>query len=225
MSRNTPRRAKYGVLLQALVAILLAASIVAISLFAPTEKTMGDVQRIVYVHVAVAWFALVSFVMMAATGAAYLIRRDLWWDQWSQSAAELSWLCCLLTLVTGSFWARAAWGTWWSWDPRLTTSLILWTLCCGTLIVRSNFEDPHRRARVGAVLAIVGTLDIPLVLLAARWFRGIHPASPGMDPSMRMVLLMSVVGFSGLFGLLLVRRRSQLRLEASLERLRQRIED
>ena len=214
----------YRIARSVLVAVLLTGAIVAIFVLAPTERTMGATQRIVYVHVAVAWFALLSFVIMATAGAMYLARRDLSWDHWAQAAGELSWLCCGLTLVTGSLWARSAWGTWWTWDPRLTTSLILWTLCSGCLIVRGNLDDPHRRARVGAVLAIVGSLDIPLVLIAAHWFRGVHPASPGMEPSMRAVLFASLVGFTALFGLLLARRREQLHLENLVARLEQDVE-
>ncbi len=205
-----------------LVSGLVAAAILAIFLFAPTERTMGDAQRIVYIHVPVAWVGLLGLVVTAGTGLMYLLRRDLAWDQWSQAAAELGWLCCGLTLVTGSCWAHAAWKTWWTWDPRLTTAFILWTILSGYLIVRAQLDDPHRRARLAAVVAIVGVLDVPLVILAARWFRGMHPASPQMDPSMRAVLLLSVVGFSAVFAMLFVRRRTQLRLEGLLNVLQQR---
>ena len=203
-----------------LVGGLLLAAIVGIFLIAPTEATMGDAQRILYVHVAVAWLALLGFIVMAATGLMYLLRRDLAWDHWSQAAAELGWLCCSLTLVTGSLWAHAAWNTWWTWDPRLVTSFALWAMYCGVLMVRSNVDDPHRRARLGAVLALLGVLDVPLVALATRWFRGIHSVSPSMEPSMRAVLLLSIIGFSALFVLLFMRRRTQLRLESAVETLR-----
>lgn len=201
---------------------LVAAAILAIFLVAPTETTMGDAQRILYVHVSVAWFGLVGFVIMAATGIAYLLRRNLGWDHWSQAAAEVGWLCCGLTLVTGSFWAHSAWGSWWTWDPRLTTSFVLWAIYSGCLIVRGSLEDPHQRARVAAVLAILGALDVPLVALATRWFRSIHPVSPEMEPSMRLVLLVSVVAFTALFGLLLARRRTQLHLGSLLSNLEPR---
>ena len=94
---------------------------------------MGDAQRIVYVHVAVAWLGLLGFVhRWPARRADVSLRRDLAWDHWSQAAAELGWLCCGLTLVTGSLWAHAAWGTWWTWDPRLTTAFILWAISRAT---------------------------------------------------------------------------------------------
>ncbi len=143
-----------------LVGVLLTVAIVAMYL-APTEQTMGDAQRVMYVHIAVAWLALLGFVAMAACGLGYLLSRNLWWDQWSQAACEVGWLCSTLTLVTGSLWAHAAWGTWWTWDPRLVTSFILWAFYSGNLILRSGLEDSHQRARLGAVLAIIGCRGCP----------------------------------------------------------------
>jgi len=200
---------------------LLLAAIVAVCLIAPTESTMGTVQRIMYGHVAMAWFALMSFVATALTGLMYLVQRRLAWDHWSQASAELAWLCWSLTLVTGSLWARSAWGTWWTWDPRLTTAFVLWGICSGYLILRNGVDDPHRRARLSAAMAILGLLDVPLVVLATRWFRGIHPASPQMEPMMRDVLILSVLGFGAFLLLLLVRRRCQLKQECLLTALEQ----
>lgn len=203
----------------AAVAGLMAVAIVTIFVVAPTERSMGDAQRILYVHVAVAWSGLWALVIMAGTAVCYLVRRDLKWDHWSQSAAELGWLCCVLTLVTGSLWARAAWGTWWTWDPRLTTTFILWAVCSGYLLLRGALEDPHRRARLAAVLAILAAMDLPLVVLATQWFRGIHPASPEMEPPMRAALWASIVAFSSLFAMLLAQRYGQLRLADALAAL------
>ena len=128
-------------------ALFLGAAILAVFVIAPTEQTMGDAQRIVYVHVAVAWSGLWAFLVAAGAGLGYLVRRNLAWDYWSQAAAEVAWLCCALTLITGSLWARAAWGTWWTWDPRLTTTFILWAVLSGYLLLRAGLEDPCRRAR------------------------------------------------------------------------------
>jgi heme exporter protein C len=211
--RTAERSAVGTVAWNVLLAGLLALAIWSIFLFAPTEQTMGQAQRIVYVHVSVAWLGLLGLLVMAASGTGYLVRRNLAWDHWLQAAGELGWLCCGLTLITGSLWAHEAWGTWWEWDPRLTTSFILWAIYSGILLVRASVEDPHRRARIGAVLAILGTLDTPLVVMATRWFRGLHPVSPQMEPTMRITLLISVLGFSVLFATLLVRRRGQLDLE------------
>jgi heme exporter protein C len=191
---------------------------------APTEQTMGDAQRVLYVHVAVAWVALAAFIAMAACGLGFLLGRNLQWDHWSQAACEVGWLCSTLTLMTGSLWAHAAWGTWWTWDPRLTTSFILWAFYCGNLILRSGLEEPHQRARLGAVLALIGAADVPLVVMATRWFRGVHPVAPEMEPSMRYTLLASVIGITGVMTLLLIRRRNQLELDNRVAQLQMQLE-
>jgi heme exporter protein C len=188
-------------------------------LFAPEEQTMGQTQRIVYIHVSVAWFGLIGFLTTAASGLMYLLRRNIAWDDWAQAAAEVGWVCASLTLATGSLWAHEAWNTWWTWDPRLTTSLILWTIYAGYFIVRSSIADSHRRARVGALLSIVGALDVPLVVMATRWFRGMHPVSPVMEPAMRVVLLLTAVAFTTFFAYLLAYRRMQLALQRQVDLL------
>lgn len=194
------------------IACLIVVSTWMIFFVAPTEATMGDVQRIVYLHVSVAWCGLAGFLAMGCCGAIYLVRRRLEWDFWSQAAGEVGWLCATLTLITGSAWAHEAWGTWWTWEPRLTSSLVLWVIYAGIFLVRSSITDPHRRARIGGVLAVVGMSDVPLVLMATRLFRGVHPVTPEMDPRMRLVLLVSVISFTALFAYLAVQRRRQLEL-------------
>lgn len=186
----------------------------AIFLAAPREITMGDVQRIVYLHVAVAWCGLAGCVAMGVSAATYLARRDSAWDRWSQTAGELGWLCTTLTLATGSLWAHEAWNTWWTWEPRLTASLVLWLGFAGYFLVRASLDDAERRARLSAVLAVLTLADVPLVIMATRWFRGIHPVTPEMDPRMRLVLLTCVVAISALFVLLAVLRKTQLDLAA-----------
>jgi heme exporter protein C len=173
--------------------------------------------RIVFIHVPVAWLGLLGLLLTAGGGAMYLATRNRLWDQWSQAAAELGWLCCGLTLATGSLWAHAAWGTWWTWDPRLTSAFILWMIYSGYLILRAQFDDPHRRGRLSAVFAILGALDVPLVFVAANWFRGIHPAAVSPEPTTRWVLGCIVAGFTIVFVLLLIWRRRQLHLRAVLQ--------
>jgi heme exporter protein C len=211
-------KSRHPVLWTSLLGVLLTVAIVAVYL-APTEQTMGDAQRVMYVHIPVAWLALLGFIATAACGLGYLRSRNLWWDQWSQAACEVGWLCSTLTLVTGSLWAHAAWGTWWTWDPRLVTSFILWAFYSGNLILRSGLEDAYQRARLGAVLAIIGVADVPLVVMATRWFRGVHPVSPEMEPAMRYALLASVVGLTAVMSILLFRRRTQLQLESRVAQL------
>ena len=200
----------------ALVAGLLATVFALAAWGVPAEATMGDAQRVLYVHVPMAWLALAGFVLMATTSIFYLATRKLYWDRWSSAATELGWLACGLTLATGSLWALEAWGTAWTWDPRLTSSFVLWLIYGGCLVARRNISDERRRAQVSSVLACVGAADVPLVIMATRWFRGIHPVAPEMEMKMRIVLLFSLSAFSMLFALLLVWRKRQIDLESLL---------
>jgi heme exporter protein C len=202
-----------------LICLLMAAAMSAVFIIAPEEQTMGPAQRIIYVHVSVAWFGLIGFLLTAGCGFMYVLRRDFAWDDWSRSAAEVGWICSTLTLATGSLWAHEAWNTWWTWDPRLTFSLILWTIYAGYFVARGSIEDPRQRARVAAVMSIVGALDVPLVIMATRWFRGMHPVSPAMEPIMRAVLLLSATAFMAFFVYLVVTRRSQLELQRHIQLL------
>jgi heme exporter protein C len=195
---------------------LLLSVMLIIAMCAPAEATMGDGYRIVYLHVPVAWLGLFGFLVMAGCGVGYLLSRDLRWDHWAHSAAELGWLCCGLTLATGSLWARAAWGAWWIWEPRLTTCFVLWLIYAGCLVIRSSLTDMHQCARLGSVFAIVGAIDIPLVVMATRWFRGMHPVSPEMEGSMRTVLAWNIALFTLWFAVLLWQRRNQLQWESAL---------
>ena len=211
MKSLSPDRISMGTLATgALITCLVFASMWMIFFVAPTEATMGDVQRIVYIHVAVAWCGLAGCLAMGCCGAMFLVRRRLEWDFWSQASGEIGWICSTLTLITGSAWAHEAWGTWWTWEPRLTLSLVLWIIYAGLFLVRSSIEDPYRRARIVGVLAVVGMSDVPLVLMATRWFRGVHPITPEMEPRMRLVLWASVISFTALFAYLAVLRRRQL---------------
>lgn len=200
----------------------MVATNLAATFLVPADASMGDAQRIVYVHVSLAWISIAGFIVMAATGVQYLRQRDLRWDHWSHAAAELGWLSCGLTLLTGSLWAHEAWGTWWTWDPRLTTAFLLWMAYSACLTLRGSLKDEHRRAQICAVLAAVGLVDVPFVVMATRWFRGIHPVSAEMDPSMKIVLCMSVVAYTTFFALLLIERQRQLRLASVLSDLTHR---
>lgn len=197
-------------LVHLLAATLAGAAVLAIFCIAPTEKTMGPVQRILYVHVAVAWFALGACLVMGISAMGYLLTRRRAWEHWSCAAAETGWLAATLTLITGSLWAHAAWNIWWTWDPRLTTVFLLWALYSAGLLIRATAADPHQGARLAAVLAVVALLDLPLIFLATRWFRGMHPVAPAMPVVMRAVMGLAAAGFGLVLVLLLLHRRAQL---------------
>jgi len=206
-------------LVHLLAGALALAAVIAIFFVAPTEKTMGPVQKILYLHAAVAWFALGACLLMGVAALGYLATRRPAWDHWSCAAAETGWLAATLTLITGSLWAHAAWNTWWTWDPRLTTVFLLWALYSAGLLIRQTVPDAERAARLSAVLALVALVDLPLIFLATRWFRGMHPVAPAMPPVMRAVLGLAAAGFGIVFLLLLVERRAQLAAAHRLDRL------
>jgi heme exporter protein C len=179
-------------------------------LYAPLEVTMGRVQRVFYFHVASAWVGMLGFLVAAVAGIGYLRTGKRSWDNFSLASVEISVVFLLIAIVSGSIWARPIWNTWWTWDPRLTTTTIMVLIYAAYLMLRSGIEDPDRRARFGAVYAIVGFVSVPFTVLSIRIFRTIHPVVIGsgdptaegtFDMSTRMLqtLIFSVVVFSIMF--------------------------
>ena len=152
----TTRPGRIDALLSGASLLLMLAALYFALVYAPTERVQGNVQRIFYFHVPLAWVAYLAFFVVFVASIAYLRTRSAWWDALARSSAEVGLLFTTLVLITGSLWARPIWGTWWSWDARLTTSLILWFIYVGYLLVRSSVADRQRGARFGAVLGIVG---------------------------------------------------------------------
>jgi heme exporter protein C len=148
----------------------------------PTERTMGVVQRIFYIHVPAAWVAFLAFGIVAVCSAIYLWLKDDRLDMAALAAAEGGMLFTTIVLLTGPLWGRVAWGTWWTWEPRLTLTLLLWFIYLGYFMVRASTENPERGKRFAAVVGIVGALDIPLIHLSVQWFRSLHPAPVVMRP-------------------------------------------
>ena len=143
--------------------------------FAPTERVMGEVQRVFYFHVATAWVGLLGFVAAGVTGVIYLNTQNLKWDLVEQAAVEISLVFFFLAIVLGSIWARPIWNTWWTWDPRLTSASIVELIYLAYLMLRQGIDDPDRRARFGAVYTLVGAISVPITFLSIRLFRTIHP--------------------------------------------------
>jgi heme exporter protein C len=167
----------------------------------PTEREMGIVQRIFYFHVSSAWVAFLGFFLVAGASAVYLWNGSRAADRLAEAAAEVGVLFCTLVLVTGPLWARPIWGVWWTWDPRLTMTVILWAIYASYLMLRAFGGEDDAVRRYAAVLGIIGVLDIPIIMVSVRLLRGIHPAvltrneggSGLVDPWMRLALLVSSI--------------------------------
>jgi len=155
--------------------ILLGISAYLALVFAPTELVMGDVQRVFYFHIGTAWTALLGFIFTAVLSVIYLVTKDLKWDRFQVASIEVSLVFFFITIVLGSIWARPAWNTWWTWDPRLTTAAITELIYVAYFMLRQGIDDPDRRARFGAVYALIGGISAPITFFAIRLFRTIHP--------------------------------------------------
>ncbi len=207
-----------------LTGILMAAAIYMTFVYVPTEADQGIVQRIFYFHVPCAWVAFGAFGLVAIAGIFYLWLGQPVWDDLGYAAAEIGMVFCTLVLVTGSIWAKPIWGAWWTWDSRLTTTLILWLLYGGYLMLRAMADDTPQVARFAAVIGIVAAADVPVVIVSVRLWRTIHPAvlvtrqgGHGLeDPRMVATLLVALAAFTALFIWLLMLRFATLRMRARL---------
>ncbi len=210
------------VLLGLLGGLAVTASHVMIWLYAPVEATLGPIQKIFYLHLPCAWWALISFFAVFVASIAYLTTRRRFWDHVAGAAAEVGVVLALLALATGSMWARVSWNVWWTWDPRLTTTLVMWFIYAGYLLVRTLPMAPDRRAVVSAVLGIVAFVDVPLVFFSARLWRTIHPQvltsdGGGLPPEMLTTLFVSLAAFGLVWASLTLARLHQLRTAARVE--------
>lgn len=172
--------------------------------FAPTERVMGEVQRVFYFHIGTAWTALLGFILAALFSVMYLVTRNLKWDRYQVAAIEVSLVFFLITIVLGSIWARPVWNTWWTWDPRLTTATITELIYIAYFMLRQGIDDPDRRARFGAVYALIGGISAPITFFAIRLFRTIHPvviagANPEAEGTFSMTSDMLTAFFFALF--------------------------
>jgi heme exporter protein C len=191
-------------------AVLVFVAFLMAMFYAPLEKVMGAVQKVFYFHVATAWVGMLGFVAAAVVAVIYLRTQNLKWDIIGVAAVEISLIFFLITIILGSIWARPAWGTWWTWEPRLTSAAILEMVYLAYLLLRQGIEDPDRRARFGAVYTILGGLSIPITFFSIRLFRTIHPVVVGeasaqaqggfsMTPPMLQTMLFSIAVFSIVF--------------------------
>ena len=210
------------------VAVLMIASLYCVFRVVPNEVTMGAVQRIFYFHVPSAWVAFLGFFVVFVASILYLATRRLICDTVAHSAAELGVLFCAIVLFTGPIWARPAWGTWWTWEARLTTTLVLELVFVAYLVLRSQAENRNQAARLAAVVGIVGFLDVPIIYYSVKIWRGHHPivfksgGGEGLEPVMLKTFMLCMITFTLFFLLLLAMRIRLGLLQESLAELKER---
>jgi heme exporter protein C len=193
--------------------ILTAAGLIWGGLFAPADWQQGDSVRILYIHVPAAWLASAGYFALAASSAAGLIWRHPLADLAAAEISPIGAAFTALCLITGSLWGEPTWGTWWVWDARLTSVLVLFFLYAGHMALLRAFDDPQRGSRMAAVLAIVGVINLPIIKFSVDWWNTLHqPATitltgaPTMAPSMLWPLLFTVLGYTLAFAALVVAR-------------------
>ena len=190
--------------------------------YAPREAVQGNVQRIMYLHVPAVLTAYLAFAFVFLGSLGYLFTRRMGWDRLAVAAAEPGVLFTGLTIVSGSIWGKPTWGTWWTWDARLTSTAVLFLVYVGYLLLRGMVDEPDRRARYAAVVGILGAANIPIVHFSVKWWRALHQPSTilGPEPSpiaapIALTLLVNWIAFTLLFLYFLVRRAEIARLEES----------
>ena len=216
-------------LLQITTVLGIALSLYMAFVFAPIEEKMGVIQKIFYFHVPSAIMAFLGVGLCAVMSVLYLMTRERRWDLVAHASAELGVVFCTIVLITGPIWARPVWGVWWTGEVRLTSTLILWLIYVGYLLLRQNAENREQAARWAAITGIVGALDMPIIYKSVEWWRGLHPrvfkvsGGGGLEPAMGRAFVVCLVAFTLLFICLLVERVRLGRLQDEVEWLEQQI--
>lgn len=202
------------------LAVLILGLVVGLG-WAPPDREMGNVQRIMYVHFP-SWVGTGGSFLVAFIGSwLYLARRNPSFDYWASAGVEVGLAFNAVGLITGSIWGRPTWGIWWTWDPRLTTTAIMFITFAGYLALRAYIEDPDARARVSAVVAIVAFINVPVVYMSVKWWRTLHQAQSSpmtVDPRMVVALRLMMLAFLLIAGWMMARRQQIARLQGDAER-------
>lgn len=209
--------------------VLMLGALYAIFIYAPLEKIMLEVQKIFYVHVGVAWNAFLAFFIVFVCSIAFLRTRHGQWDRWAAASAEIGVLFTTLVLITGPIWGRAAWNTWWTWEPRLTTTLILWFIYVAYLIIRAAVPEVQRRSVLAAVFGIIGFIDVPIVYLSVQWW-GSHPIvlgpqGGGLHPAMLIALIITVLAFTSLYLYLMIKNVAIQEAREEVDKLKEKLRE
>ncbi len=198
-------------------------------LYAPTDAIQGPPQRIFYFHVPISWIGMLAFVVLTVASIGYLLKKDERWDWAARASAEIGTVFITLALITGSIWGRTTWGTWWTWDPKLTATLILWFMYVGYLMLRSYMGRTQASANSGAVLAIIGVIDVPIIYEAVNLWRSLHPAAQvgvqgALPPEVVITLMVSLTAFTLLYSFLMIQLYQFQKLQTLAQRLRATVE-
>lgn len=205
-----------------ITASLMLISLYLIFLYAPRERVMGDVQRIFYFHLPLAWSGFLALAVTFVLGILYLRTRQLKYDLWAAASVEVGLVFITLAIMTGSIWARSAWGTYWTWEPRLTTAAVLWLMYSFYLILRGYIENREKMRLIAAAYGIVAFINVPIVFMSIRWWRTLHPVlieptGLKMEIPMVLTLFVALAAFTILYLLLLAQR---VQLSYAEERVR-----
>ncbi len=201
------------------IAGLAIAAGLSLGLFvAPPDYQQGEAVRIIYVHVPAAWMALFAYTNLALASAVALIWKHPLADVFAKAASPVGAAFTLVCLATGALWGKPMWGTWWVWDARLTSVLVLFFLYCGHMVLAEAFDDPQRGAKASAILAIIGIINVPIIKFSVDWWNTLHqPASitrldaPAIHASMLVPILLMAVGFTAFFvTVVILRMRAEL---------------
>jgi len=213
------------------VVAFVAAGAYASFFVAPTERTMGLIQKIFYFHAASAWAGMTAFLVCFIANLLYVWQRHEKWDAVAVASAEVGLAFISVVLITGPIWAKPVWGIYWTWDARLTSTFVLWLLYISYLLLRTLVEEPDRRALLSALFGIFAFLDVPLVFGAIRWWRTQHPApvimggpGSGLEPTMRKVFLFNVLAMHVLMFFLIAERYGLEKLRGQVEAIRREAE-
>jgi heme exporter protein C len=211
--------------------LLVIAGAYAAFFVAPTERTMGLIQRIFYFHASTAWAGETTFFVCFVSNLLYVWRREPRFDWLGVSCAEVGLVCITVVLITGPIWAHPVWGIWWTWDARLTSTFVLWLLYVSYLLLRSLIEEPERRALLSALFGIFAFLDVPLVFFSIRWWRTQHPApvimgaeGSGLDPTMSKVFFFNVLAMHVFAAFLIIERYLLDKMRHDVEAIQQQAE-
>ncbi|MDW7674726.1 MAG: cytochrome c biogenesis protein CcsA [Bacillota bacterium] len=206
--------------------VLMALATYLIFMWVPADAKLGVSQKIFYFHVASAWVGFFAFFVVFIGSIAYLRTRSRRWDILASSSAEIGVLFTTIVLITGPIWGRSAWNTWWTWEPRLATTLILWFIYLAYLLVRSSSMEPDKKGRFSAVFGIIGFINVPIVFMSIHWWQTvlhpkvIEPGRIGLPSSMLQTLIFSVIVFTFLYFYFLQKGMALAHLQDQLQEIK-----